>query len=94
MIAWLMAVLPLLFCVVVLYCVLYLTHPIFAWGLNLLVLYITMGFRQFSHYSTDIQSALRDGNLDETRELLSLWRNTISPELNAEEIALITIERH
>jgi len=51
-----------------------------------------MGFRQFSHYFTDIHQALRDDRLDEARSLLSRWRGIPSHELNAEEVARVTIE--
>lgn len=91
-IAWLLAVLPLVIAVVVLYWLLYRAHPIFAWALNVLVLYLTMGFRQFSHYFTDIHRALRDGELDKARSLLSEWRGMPAHELNAEEVARVTIE--
>jgi len=91
-IAWLLAVLPLLAAVVVLYGLLCRVHPVFAWTFNVLVLYLTMGFRQFSHYFTDIHQALRDGDLDEARSLLSRWRGIHSHELNEEEIARVTIE--
>jgi len=92
-IAWLLAVLPLLAGVVALYWLLYHVHPLFAWALNVLVLYLTMGFRQFSHYFTDIHLALREDRLDEARGLLSRWRGMPSHELNAEEVARVTIEQ-
>jgi adenosylcobinamide-phosphate synthase len=92
-IAWLIAVLPPLAGVVVLYWLLYQLHPILAWACNVLVLYFTMGFRQFSHFFTDIQLALRAGKLDEARSLLSSWRGIPSHELNAEEVARVTIEQ-
>jgi len=91
-IAWLLAVLPLLLGVVVLSWLLYRAHPVFAWAFNVLVLYLTMGFRQFSHYFTEIHHALRDGKLDEARGLLTKWRGIPSHELNAEEVARVTIE--
>jgi len=71
---------------------LYRAHPILAWAFNVLVLYLTMGFRQFSHYFTDIHHALRDDKLDEARGLLTRWRGIPSHELNAEEVARVTIE--
>jgi adenosylcobinamide-phosphate synthase len=92
-IAWLIAVMPPLAGVVVLYWLLYQVHPILAWACNVLVLYFTMGFRQFSHFFTDIQLALRAGKLDEARSLLSRWRGIPSHELNAEEVARVTIEQ-
>src|SRR4030065_1832852 len=67
-------------------------HPVFAWAFNVLVLYLPMGFRQFSHYFTDIHRALRDGDLEGARSLLFRWRGIYSHELNAEEIARVTIE--
>ncbi len=92
-IAWLLAVLPLLAGVVASYWLLYHVHPLFAWAFNVLVLYLTMGFRQFSHYFTDIHLALRADRLDEARGLLSRWRGIPSHELNAEEVARVTIEQ-
>lgn len=91
-IAWLLAVLPLLAGVVALYWLLCGMHPILAWAFNVLVLYLTMGFRQFSHYFTGIHHALRDGKLDEARSLLTRWRGIPAHELNAEEVARVTIE--
>ena len=91
-IAWLLAVLPLLVAMVAVYWMLQTTHPIMAWAFNVLVLYLTMGFRQFSHYFTDIHQALRADNLDEARRLLALWRNAPALELNAEEVARLSIE--
>ena len=91
-IAWLLAVLPPLVMVVVFYWLLCKVHPIFAWAFNVLVLYLTMGFRQFSHYFTDIHQALRDDDLNLARRLLSRWRGIHSHELNAEEVARVTIE--
>jgi adenosylcobinamide-phosphate synthase len=52
-----------------------------------------MGFRQFSHYFTNIHHALRANELGEARELLSRWRDMPSQELDAEEIARLTIEQ-
>lgn len=92
-VAWLLAVLPLLLVAVVLYWLLYRAHPLFAFAFNVLVLYLTMGFRQFSHYFTDIHQALRDGELDRARSLLAAWRGEPAHELNAEEVARVTIEQ-
>ncbi len=93
MIAWLVAVLPLMAAVIAAYWLLYRVHPILAWAFNVLMLYLTMGFRQFSHYFTDIHLALRSDRLDEARSLLTRWRGIRSHELNAEEVARVTIEQ-
>ena len=92
-IAWLLAVLPVLAGAIALYQLLYRVSPILAWAFNVLVLYLTMGFRQSSHYFTDIHRALREGRLDDARRLLSDWRGMPLHELNAEEVARLTIEK-
>jgi adenosylcobinamide-phosphate synthase len=93
MIAWLIAVLPLVGGAAVCYRFLDQAHPVFAWAFDVLVLYLTMGFRQFSHYFTDIHLALRADKLDEARSLLSSWRGSPALEFNREEVARVTIEQ-
>jgi len=66
--------------------------PVFAWVFCILVLYLTMGFRQFSHYFTDIHKALRDHDLTQARNLLSVWRKEPCDELDSEEIIRLTLE--
>jgi adenosylcobinamide-phosphate synthase len=92
-VAWLLAVLLPLLVTVPLYWVLAEQHVIFAWAFCVLVLYLTMGFRQFSHYFTDIHQALRDKDLDRARSLLADWRHAPCDELNAEEVARLSIEQ-
>ena len=62
----------------------------FAWSVA--VLYLTLGFRQFSHYFTDIRNALDDGNEDMARELLAEWRQVDASELPRSEIVRHVIE--
>jgi adenosylcobinamide-phosphate synthase len=62
----------------------------FAW--NVAVLYVTLGFRQFSHYFTDIRDALDDGDEDTARELLAEWRQVNASELPRSEIVRHVIE--
>lgn len=92
-VAWLLAVLmPVLFCAVI-YFALFYVNPLLAFLWNVAVLYITMGFRQFSHYYTDIHLALRMGETDRARALLGEWRGRSADGLNATEIARLTIEQ-
>lgn len=92
-IAWVLAVLPLLALVWLLYTVLLARHAVFAWAFCVLVLYLSMGFRQFSHYFTDIHLALRDNDLSRARELLGEWTGKSCNDLNPEEVARLTIEQ-
>src|SRR3989339_1448442 len=52
-IAWILALLVPLLASLSLYWLLAAQHAIFALAFCVLVLYLTMGFRQFSHYFTD-----------------------------------------
>src|SRR6476620_11986364 len=49
------------------------------------VLYLTLGFRQFSHYFTDMRAALERGDETVARRLLSEWRHLDASELPADE---------
>lgn len=91
-IAWWLAVLPMLAGAVLVFWGLHYLHPVLAWAFNMLALYLCMGFGRFSHYFTDIQQALRGGQLEEAHRLLSRLRGSASHELNAEEVARLTIE--
>ncbi|MEO8835621.1 MAG: CobD/CbiB family protein [Caldimonas sp.] len=59
---------------------------------NVAVLYLTLGFRQFSHYFTDIRAALDRGDEIEARRLLSEWRHLDASELPATEFLRHVIE--
>lgn len=91
-IAWMLAVSVPLIGSLSLYWLLAEQHPVFAWAFCVLVLYLTMGFRQFSHYFTDIHKALRNNDLIQARSLLSAWRHEPCDELNPEEVIRLTIE--
>ena len=61
-----------------------------AW--NVAVLYVTMGFRQFSHYFTDIRDALQRGDEATARTLLAEWRHLDASELPRTELLRHVIE--
>jgi adenosylcobinamide-phosphate synthase len=92
-IAWILAVALPLVLVTSIHFLLLKVHPVFAWAFSVLVLYLTMGFRQFSHYFTDIHLALREKQLDEARALLGDWLGKSCEELSYEEVARVTIEQ-
>lgn len=91
-IAWIVAVLFPVVGSAVLYGLLAAQHPLYAWAFCVLVLYLTMGFRQFSHFFTDIHKALRNNDLKLASELLSVWRGHPCDELSTEEVIRLTIE--
>ena len=59
---------------------------------NVAVLYVTLGFRQFSHYFTDIRDALDRGDEAEAGRLLSEWRHLDASELPRTELLRHVIE--
>jgi cobalamin biosynthesis protein CobD/CbiB len=90
--AWCLAVLLPVGLVALLYGLLYSLNPLFALGFNVGVLYLTMGFRQFSHHYTEIQLALRLGELERARSLLAQWQGRSTDGLGSEDIARLSIE--
>ena len=70
-----------------------------AW--SVLVLYLTLGFRQFSHHYTMIRDALARGDETEARRVLAEWRQLDASELPRTELlrhviehALVAAHRH
>ncbi|MEO5882052.1 MAG: CobD/CbiB family protein [Caldimonas sp.] len=100
----------------VVWCVAALAPALLTWGVffaldqvskllglafDVAVLYLTLGFRQFSHYFTDIRKALDHGDEVEARRLLSEWRHLDASELPASELlrhvmehSLLAAHRH
>ena len=74
-----------------------LLHVLAQWGLGWLaavlwhvaLLYVTLGFRQFSHHFTTIRDALDEGDENKARELLAQWQ-----QVQVGEIARSEIVRH
>ena len=90
--AWMIGVGGLVLASGVLYALLFSLNPLLALALNVLVLYLTMGFRQFSHFYTDIQLALRMGDVIRARDLLAEWRGRSSDGLSSSDVARLAIE--
>jgi adenosylcobinamide-phosphate synthase len=59
---------------------------------DVVILYLTLGFRQFSHYFTDIRAALERGDELEARQLLAEWRHLDASELPRTELLRHMIE--
>ncbi|CAN5133676.1 CobD/CbiB family protein [soil metagenome] len=61
---------------------------------GVVVLYFTLGFRQFSHPFTEIQIALESGNLGRAREVLTDWMRESQPDFTAERLTAAEVARH
>jgi len=92
MIAWLVAVLPVLVAAMALYYLLLWMHPLLALVFNVAALYFTLGFRQFSHYFTELQLAIRTDDLDRARDLIGAWRAEPAQHRSREEVIRLAIE--
>lgn len=90
--AWLFAVVLPVLLLAALYFACLAISPLLALLVNIGVLYLTMGFRQFSHHYSEIQLALRLGDIDRARLLLAEWRGEPSQGLSAREISRLSIE--
>ncbi len=91
-IAWILAVIPATLLAWAAYAALAAANPFLGLAFNVLVLYFTLGFRQHSHYFTDIHKALKDGDSATARRLLAEWRGHPCDALSAAEVARLTIE--
>ncbi len=65
---------------------------LFAVAWNVALLYITLGFRQFSHHFTGIRDALNDGDEVLARKLLAEWQQVEVNDLPRTEIVRHVIE--
>ena len=90
--AWLIVIVPAVLGTGILYAVSWSINPLAALACNVGVLYLTMGFRQFSHHYTEIHLALRLGDLPRARHLLAEWQGRSADDLGSQEIARLTIE--
>lgn len=59
---------------------------------NVVVLYVTLGFRQFSHHFTGIRDALDAGDEERARLLLARWQQVDASALPRSEIVRHVIE--
>jgi len=93
MMAWLLAVLPVVVAVMLLYFMLASIGMIFALALNVAALYFLMGFRQVSLGFNEVLDALRAGDIEAARKALASWCTQPADELDATQIAKVAIER-
>ncbi len=100
-IVWCVSVLGPALAVALVYAAVQWWSLLVALAFDVLLLYLTLGFRQFSHYFTDIRDALDRGDEDEARRLLAEWRHLDTRELPRTEVlrhviehALLAAHRH
>lgn len=60
---------------------------------NIVIVYLTLGFRHYSHYFTSIQLALHAGDEETARSLLAEWTKTDTIGLEVSEISRLAVEK-
>ncbi|MEY4505949.1 MAG: hypothetical protein RL297_527 [Pseudomonadota bacterium] len=65
---------------------------VLAWVWVVAVLYLTMGFRQFSHHFTEIRDALATGDEDAARTELARWLSIPTHRLTRQQIVALTMQ--
>ena len=92
LVAWLVATAPAVLGVAAIHFALSGVGAALALAFNIVVLDLTLGFRQFSHYFTDIQLAVKSGDIDRARALLEAWRGASGVTYTREEVIRLAIE--
>ena len=92
-VAWLVVVLPAVAAAILLHALLYAASPLLALAFNVAVLYLTLGFRQFSGHFTQIQLAVKAGDIDRARAELEAWRGPSGVVRSREEVIRLAIEQ-
>ncbi|MFC5473449.1 CobD/CbiB family protein [Paraherbaspirillum soli] len=67
--------------------------PLAALAWNVLIVYLTLGFRHYSHYFTSIQLALNTGDEVTARKLLAEWTKLDTADMEVGEISRIAVEK-
>jgi cobalamin biosynthesis protein CobD/CbiB len=91
-VAWLLGAAPLVLLGAAIYLALVVIAAPLAWAWSVVVLYVTMGFRQFSHFFTDMLKALNNDDPQTARRLLSEWSGESAAEFSSTEMARAAIE--
>lgn len=90
--AWFLMMLVLMLPTALIYwlCVRFSPFAALAW--NILVVYLTLGFRHYSHYFTSIQLALNSGDEAAARAMLAEWIGEDTSTLELNDISRVAVE--
>lgn len=91
--AWVVTMLALLVPATLIYWLCAKINPLLAMAWNILVVYLTLGFRHYSHYFTSIQLALNSGDENTARALLAEWTRQDTAGMSASDVSRIAVEQ-
>jgi adenosylcobinamide-phosphate synthase len=92
-IGWLVFIATLVLPTMLVYWLCAKISPLLAFAWNVFIVYLTLGFRHYSHYFTSIQLALNSGDEAVAREYLAAWTKQDTTGMDANEIARIAVEK-
>jgi adenosylcobinamide-phosphate synthase len=91
-IAWALMVLAFCLPVALLYWIAVKLGPFAVLILNVVIVYLTLGFRHYSHFFTSIQLALNNGDEATARSLLAEWTKRDTAGMDVSEVSRIAVE--
>lgn len=90
--AWVLMIAAFVLPVALLYWISFKLGPLAVLVVNIVVVYLTLGFRHYSHFFTSIQLALNNGDEATARSLLAEWTKRDTAGMDVSEVARITVE--
>ena len=91
--AWFLVMAALMLPTAMIYWLALRLSPFAALAWNILIIYLTLGFRHYSHYYSSIQLALNSGDDVSARVLLAEWTKQDTSSMESGEIARIAVEK-
>jgi adenosylcobinamide-phosphate synthase len=91
-VAWFVMMTLLLLPALLLYWLCASISPFAVLALNILIVYLTLGFRHYSHYFTSIQLALGSRDDAEARRLLAEWTRQETVDLDVSNLSRLAVE--
>ncbi|MCC7548441.1 MAG: CobD/CbiB family protein [Burkholderiales bacterium] len=91
-IGWCAAVLPWVLLALLVFYALHYVTPLLGWIWTLMVLYVCLGFREAVQPLRDILDAMRAGEAERARALLTAWRGESAVDFGEPDIAKAAIE--
>jgi adenosylcobinamide-phosphate synthase len=92
-IGWFVMVGSLVLPTILIYWICVQTSPLLALAWNILIVYLTLGLRHYSHYFTSIQLALSGGDVESARVLLAEWTKQDTRGMDVAEISRLAVEK-
>ncbi|HJV86320.1 MAG TPA: CobD/CbiB family protein [Noviherbaspirillum sp.] len=91
--AWIVTMLVLMVPTLLVYWLCLKISPLAALLWNVLIAYLTLGFRHYSHYFSSIQIALNSGDETAARELLAEWTRQNTVGMSVSDISRVAVEK-